>query len=94
MGDRYEGNFNCAYCGELNEDVYYAPTCSFYTFKCVKCNNTNFITEMGDVKKIENTTLDDVSDAFMSASNMMWDETQLKRIIKNDFEALTEGISK
>lgn len=33
MGDRFWLKLKCAYCG-LESNVYYAPTCSFYDFKC------------------------------------------------------------
>lgn len=33
MGDRFYLKLKCAYCG-LESNVYYAPTCGFYDFKC------------------------------------------------------------
>ena len=42
MGDRFELELACAYCGEANE-VYYAPSSGYTTFKCGcgKINNIN-----------------------------------------------------
>ena len=36
MGDRYYLTVKCK-CGELEHNVYYAPTCGFLTWKCPKC---------------------------------------------------------
>jgi len=43
MGDRYILSMRCPKCGKLNEDVYYAPSCGFETFKCQKCGVENEI---------------------------------------------------
>jgi len=45
MGSRYTLELNCAYCGELNPEVYYAPTCGFLSFKCQKCKEENWINQ-------------------------------------------------
>jgi len=37
---------NCPHCGELNDDVYYAPTCDFITHRCEHCNQV-FGIQMG-----------------------------------------------
>jgi len=37
MGDRYFISVECE-CGFEDKDVYYAPTCSFTTWKCPKCD--------------------------------------------------------
>ena len=34
MGDRYILSVVCPKCGFINDDVYYAPTCGFITYKC------------------------------------------------------------
>ena len=34
MGNRYILTVECPHCGKTNEDVYYAPTCGFTTFRC------------------------------------------------------------
>jgi len=36
MGDRYYLKVKCK-CGYIDDDVYYAPTCGFMTWKCPKC---------------------------------------------------------
>ena len=38
MGDRYFLKMTCDRCGAMEEDVYFAPTCGFTTWKC-KCGN-------------------------------------------------------
>ncbi len=43
MGDRYILSMRCPKCGGLNEDIYYAPTCGFETFKCKNCSVENEI---------------------------------------------------
>lgn len=71
MGDRFYLKLKCAYCGKQNNDVYYAPTCCFYDFKCddVTCNKMNFITAIFEVKKAEDVTEEDVIQAFEMASS-------------------------
>ena len=56
MGDRYTMSLPCAECGEINTDVWYAPSSGFDTFKCEHCGTVNDIV-MGFVSKIheENT---------------------------------------
>ena len=51
MGDRYELNLHCAYCNELNKDIWYAPTCGSIGFKCSNCGETNYIGNFQAVKK-------------------------------------------
>lgn len=36
MGDRYTLTVKCK-CGNVDDDVYYAPTSGFMTWKCPKC---------------------------------------------------------
>ena len=36
MGDRYLLTIKCK-CGEIDDDVYYAPTCGFMVWVCAKC---------------------------------------------------------
>ena len=81
MGDRYYLELTCAYCGKKqNEDVYYAPTCGFETFKCDKCMATNFITSDFKAKKIEEVTLKDVELGFENATNWSWTDAEIKRM--------------
>lgn len=93
MGDRYELVRNCIYCGEVEEEVYYAPTCGFLTFKCQKCGKENFITEDLKVKKMEDVTYDDVYWAVCNASNMM-DEKMIKRYARETFEKMNKDLLK
>ena len=76
MGERYTLNINCVYCGEKNEDVWYAPTCNFYTFKCKKCEKHNFITSDFYPKKVENVTEQEVYNAFVMATSVGWDDEE------------------
>lgn len=71
MGDRYTLNLKCAYCNELNKDIWYAPTCNFFDFRCKKCDKMNFITNNFQVKKIGNITFEDVYASISSSSNIM-----------------------
>ena len=52
MGARYELNLSCAYCGEYNPEVYYAPTCGFLSFHCCVCKKENWIEEGFYAEKI------------------------------------------
>lgn len=89
MGDRYTLNPKCAYCGEKNFDIWYAPTCDVMTFICTKCKKENFITFTLDfkVKKIEDLELDDVYMAISGTSTMM-EESQIKRMADEIFKRL------
>lgn len=55
MGDRYVLNLQCAYCGKLNKDVYYAPDSDIRVFKCEKCNELNTIMLKFYAKKAKET---------------------------------------
>jgi len=37
MGGRYILEVTCPNCGAFDDDVYYAPTSGFLTWKCHKC---------------------------------------------------------
>jgi len=82
MGDRYTFYPDCIYCNHTNEEVWYAPTCGVYTFKCEKCKKTNFITSDFTIKKIEDVTLQDIKDAFLMATSIDWDEEDIDRMCK------------
>ena len=87
MGDRYELIENCAYCGEIEEDVWYAPTCNSFGFTCRKCGKYNFITTDFKVKKVDEITYDDVYWAVCNASNMM-NEKQIESSAKGFYDNL------
>lgn len=80
MGDRYYLNLICAYCGKLNKDIYYAPTCNFYTFRCEHCDKYNFISNIQLAKKVEEVTYDEIKNAFFEATNARWDENDIMLI--------------
>jgi hypothetical protein len=51
MGDRYTLTIDCAYCLDMNEDVYYAPSSGIETFKCESCGKMNKIVESFKAEK-------------------------------------------
>lgn len=90
MGDRYELDLKCAYCSKLNKDVYYAPTCNFYTFECQKCQETNFITFGLESKKREEVTLQNIEDGFWGCSNFPHDEG----VVREECEEILRRLKK
>lgn len=90
MGDRYDLNLKCAYCKELNKDVWYAPTCGSDTFICIKCKKRNFITYDFKTKKIEKITIKDVKDGFLENTNTSWTEEQIKRMCKEHLKNIKD----
>ena len=62
MGDRYQlGELKCPYCGETQEDVYYAESCGNTTHICEneKCKkesiiSLDFVLQKRSALKIEN----------------------------------------
>jgi len=90
MGYRYELIKNCVYCKETNDDIYYAPTCGFLTFKCKKCEKENFITSIFTIKKIEDITYDDIYDSVSMASNIM-NEEQIESYAEEIYENIKKG---
>jgi len=55
MGDRYFLTVVCPDCGEVEEEVYYAPTCGFKTHKCHVCH------EIIDLEKYSGISEEDAS---------------------------------
>ena len=52
MGDRTTiYDLKCAYCGTIQEEVYFAPSSGFKTHKCEKCGKSNVITETYKLEK-------------------------------------------
>ena len=51
MGDRYIIQLSCAYCGKLNEDIYYAESCGSTKFVCEFCKKSNKIKEYFEAEK-------------------------------------------
>ena len=89
MGDRFELVKSCAYCGKINKDIWYAPTCNSFGFKCDKCGKYNFITTDFKVKKVEDISYEDVYWSISNASNMM-DEKQIEDCAREFYEELKE----
>ncbi len=48
MGDRYTLTVKCE-CGEIDDDVWYAPTCGCMTWKCPKCKKIINLEEYGGI---------------------------------------------
>ena len=88
MGDRYILSKKCVYCGELNEDIYYAPTSNFYTFDCEKCKKTNFIKSNMTIIKIEDAKLKDVKDGFEKTTMGMLKQEDINAMCKETFKRL------
>lgn len=82
MGDRFYLILNCAYCSTVNKDVYYAPTCDFYDFKCQKCNRTNFITADFSVKRVEDVVIENVVAAFEMATTAVHSADSIRGMAK------------
>lgn len=57
MGGRYTMSLPCAMCGEMDRDVWYAPSSGFDTFKCEHCGTVNEIV-MGFVSKVNISEID------------------------------------
>lgn len=38
MGTRYVISVICPHCGDISDDVYYAPTCGFASHVCPECD--------------------------------------------------------
>jgi hypothetical protein len=74
MGDRYLLTLRCPYCDEINEDIWYAPTCNSMTSTCDYCNETFFIDEKLTTMKIKDVTYEDVEIAIIYTSNFMDDK--------------------
>lgn len=52
MGDRYGLQLKCAYCGAMNDGVYYAPSSGVTTFDCEKCGKENAIAQEFRAEKL------------------------------------------
>jgi len=87
MGDRFEMDIKCIYCGKVNYDIYYAPTSGFLDFTCTECGKSNFITSYLTVKKIKDVTRKDVYMAISDTANMM-SKKQIERCARDYFNGL------
>ena len=88
MGDRYELDLKCIYCGKENKEVWYAPTCNSDTFNCEFCKKKNFITSELKSKKSEEVTEEDVREGFEMCSNVHHPEERIKRICEEKIKNL------
>jgi len=88
MGDRYILDLKCSYCQTLNEEVYFAPTCNFFTFNCKNCKKTNFINSDFVAIKIKDVKYKDVLGVVEMATNFM-DEKQTESFAKDFCELPT-----
>ena len=55
MGDRttFYDSLKCGHCGEIQNEVYFAPSSGFLTHVCVKCKKENEIVELFILKLID-----------------------------------------
>ena len=81
MGDRYFIQVRCE-CGYIEDDVYYAPTCGFNTFKCNYCGKTNLIISTTKNIEAEKVTGELLFNNFMAETNVGWDDVDSKSILK------------
>lgn len=45
MGDRWTIDIDCKWCGQKNEEVWFAPSCDVETFVCEFCKKKNRVIE-------------------------------------------------
>lgn len=88
MGDRWDLDKSCIHCGTENKSVWYSPTSNSYTFNCKSCKKTNFIKSNFEVIKVEDVTLDDIKDAFLMATNVVWTDEEVERMCKQTLKEL------
>jgi endogenous inhibitor of DNA gyrase (YacG/DUF329 family) len=60
MGDRYFLTVKCPKCGQVDNEVYYAPTCDFTTHKC-KCGQIIDLEEYSGISYEEASNRDVVA---------------------------------
>jgi len=93
MGDRYElVNMKCVYCNENNEEVYYAPTSGFDTFRCKHCKRYNFVCfrEGFPLKKLEDVTYEDVENGFINTTSLSWSDDEVVRMCQGRLEEIKD----
>lgn len=88
MGDRYELDLKCAYCGEVNKDIWYAPTCESIIFNCKACKKRNYISSEFKALKMEEMTLKDIKKAFINATNVTWYDDEIDKMCEKTFKRL------
>jgi len=92
MGERYILTLDCTYCNHTNVGVWYAPTCGEYLLRCSKCKKESFITAEMVVKKIEDVTKEDIREAFLMATSIIWKEEQIKRTVDDYYKNIKGGV--
>jgi len=67
MGDRYIIEIRCPNCNYKDDDVYFAPTCGFDTWKCPKCGRIIDLCEYTGISK-EDASNKDIINAIIKAA--------------------------
>ena len=67
MGDRYILCDDCPFCGQINDNVWYAPTCGAYSKKCCKCGKTFYINS--NFKFVKKLTDEEMKAGYEMCSN-------------------------
>jgi phage FluMu protein Com len=88
MGDRYTFDAKCAYCGKVEKEVWYAPTCNRDCFSCSKCKKLNFITANFGTRKIKDVKSEDIAEGFGMASNVAWPDGKIEEMAKERLKEL------
>jgi len=94
MGDRFILELDCAYCNKLNDEIWFAPTCNVYTYKCIFCNKVNFIHEgMNEFKskKCEDVKYHEVKESFLKATNVTWNEDEIRSSCNDSYIYIKES---
>lgn len=59
MGDRWTLELRCDWCGEMNDDVWYAPDSGSHSFGCKSCHKLNqIVLDFKAVKPSQENNLD------------------------------------
>ena len=65
MGARYFIDCKCPKCGHYEYDVYYAPTCGFVNWACIKCGHVVDLEELTGISYDDcSNSLEILSEAF------------------------------
>ncbi len=92
MGDRYIFKGECAYCGKEDDEIYYAPTSNFYTFKCEVCKKKSFIKPDFDIIKLEDLKYEDVVEGFEMTTSINWEEDKMEEMCTDIYNRLKGGL--
>ena len=86
MGSSYLLELHCVHCVKLNTDIYYAPTCGTYTFKCSHCGKMNYITKDKESAMPDEASGEDLFEAFLNTTIIAWNDLEIHNIRKEFFE--------